>query len=152
MHSQNYKLLDKSTSNFFQAHYAWSVDFGIAFFDKRPLFGVSKTWRGVFSSIVVTALLAKLLGFDYVIGLQVSSLAMTGDLVSSFIKRRLDQEPGSRALFMDQVPESLLPAGLLMKEFGLNLIQVIVLVFVFIIIEQALSFAFYKLGVRKHPY
>ena len=128
------------------------VDFGLILADKKRCFGDNKTWRGVLSSVIVTALLAELLGFDYVTGLQLSSLAMAGDLFSSFIKRRLGQQPGARALFLDQVPESLLPAWWLMDEFGIGLMQVIVLVFAFIIIEQALSLLFYKLGVRKNPY
>lgn len=128
------------------------VDFGLILADKKRCFGDNKTWRGVLSSVIATALLAELLGFDYVTGLQLSSLAMIGDLFSSFIKRRFGQPPGARALFLDQVPESFLPAWWLMEEFALSLMQVIVLVIAFIIIEQALSFVFYKLGVRKNPY
>lgn len=128
------------------------VDFGLILADKKRCFGDNKTWRGVSSSMVVTAFFAELLGFDYATGMQLSSLAMAGDLFSSFIKRRLGQQPGARALFLDQVPESLLPAWFLMEEFGLDLMQVIVLVFVFIIVEHVLSYALYKLGVRKKPY
>jgi CDP-2,3-bis-(O-geranylgeranyl)-sn-glycerol synthase len=81
------------------------VDFGLMLADKKPCFGANKTWRGLLSSMLVTTLLTKLLGFDYLIGLQVASLAMAGDLFSSFIKRRLGQKPGTRFLFLDQVPE-----------------------------------------------
>lgn len=128
------------------------IDFGWVLADQQRCLGDNKTWRGLFSSVIVTTLLAGLLGLDYVIGVQLSLLVMVGDLLSSFIKRRLGRTAGSRALFLDQVPESLLPAGLLMDEFGLGFSQVIVLVLVFIIIEQGLSFVFYKLGVRKKPY
>ena len=34
---------------------------------------------------------------------------MTGDLFSSFIKRRFGSAPSSQALGLDQIPESLLP-------------------------------------------
>jgi CDP-2,3-bis-(O-geranylgeranyl)-sn-glycerol synthase len=128
------------------------VDFGLMLADKKPCFGANKTWRGLLSSILATTLLAKLLGFDYLTGLQVSSLVMAGDLFSSFIKRRLGKEPGTRFLFLDQVPESLLPAWLLMKKFGLDLMQVIILVVIFILVERGLSLILYKLGVRKKSY
>jgi CDP-2,3-bis-(O-geranylgeranyl)-sn-glycerol synthase len=139
-------------SYLFHHHASLPVDFGLMLSDKNPCFGTNKTWRGLLSSIIVTALLAKLLGFDYLTGLQVSFLAMAGDLFSSFIKRRLGHKAGSRFLFLDQVPESLLPAWFLMKEFSLDLRQVVMLVAAFFIIEQALSFILYKLGVRKHSY
>lgn len=35
---------------------------------------------------------------------------MTGDLVSSFVKRRIDLPPSSRASGLDQMPESLFPS------------------------------------------
>lgn len=127
-----------------------AIDFELMLADKKPCFGANKTWRGLLSSIIVTSLLAKLLGFDYITGLQVSSLAMAGDLFSSFIKRRLGRKPGAGFLFLDQVPESFLPAWFLMLEFGLDSIQVIMLVAAFVIIERGLSFFFYKLGVRKN--
>jgi CDP-2,3-bis-(O-geranylgeranyl)-sn-glycerol synthase len=128
------------------------VDFGLMLADQNPCFGANKTWRGLLSSIIVTALLARLLGFDYLTGLQVSSLAMAGDLFSSFIKRRLGKKAGSRFLLLDQVPESFLPAWFLVEKFGLEFSEVLVLVTAFFIIEQTLSLLFYKLGVRKHSY
>lgn len=139
-------------SYLFQHRASLPVDFGIMLADKKRCFGEHKTWRGLFASAIATTLLARLLGFDYLTGLQVSSLAMAGDLFSSFIKRRLGKKAGARFLLLDQVPESLLPAWWFMKEFDLGWGQVIMLVAAFIIIEQALSLIFYKLGVRKAPY
>jgi CDP-archaeol synthase len=42
-------------------------------------------------------------------GLLVGAAAMAGDLFSSFLKRRLDLPPSSKATGLDQVPESLIP-------------------------------------------
>lgn len=138
-------------SHLFHHHTSLPVDFGLTLPDKNPCFGANKTWRGLFSSMIVTALLAKLLGFDYLTGFLVSSLAMSGDLFSSFIKRRIGQKPGSSFLVLDQVPEAFLPAWLLMKEFNLTFSDVLAVVVAFFIIEQVLSLLFYKLGVRKNP-
>jgi hypothetical protein len=46
---------------------------------------------------------------DWTIGLLVAATAMIGDLFSSFAKRRMKLAPGSTALGLDQIPESLLP-------------------------------------------
>jgi CDP-2,3-bis-(O-geranylgeranyl)-sn-glycerol synthase len=43
------------------------------------------------------------------VGLVVALSAMAGDLVSSFLKRRMGLRPSSQAIGLDQIPESLLP-------------------------------------------
>jgi CDP-diglyceride synthetase len=79
------------------------------FFDGRPLFGPAKTVRGILVAIVVTTASAPLLWLDLDIGLLVGAAAMAGDLLSSFLKRRLGLAPSSRATGIDQIPESLFP-------------------------------------------
>jgi len=85
-------------------------------------------------------------------GLLVAIYAILGDLTSSFIKRRLGKPVSSMAPLLDQIPESLLPAFMLMNTFGLNMSNVVLLVLIFIISELMLSHVFYKWGIRKHPY
>ena len=82
------------------------LDGGIVFFDGRPLFGPSKTYRGIVLSIAVTTVFAPLLALDWKIGFVGAVTAMTGDLLSSFLKRRLQFQPSSRATGLDQIPES----------------------------------------------
>ena len=89
--------------------YAAPVDGNARFVDGRPLFGPSKTIRGVVISLVVTALGATLLGLQFWLGLLVASTAMAGDLFSSFVKRRLDLASSSKVTGLDQIPESLFP-------------------------------------------
>ena len=129
-----------------------AVDFGKILADGQRLFGASKTWRGLVSAAVSTSLAAWLLGYPAGIGLAVAALALLGDLGSSFIKRRLDAQPGSMVPLLDQIPESLLPAAVLMHEFGLRLKELVFLVISFIILELLLSRIFFILGVRKAPY
>jgi len=73
------------------------------------LFGPSKTIRGILISVLITTASAPLIGLDLTIGAIVAGAAMAGDLFSSFVKRRLNFPPSSRALGLDQVPDSLLP-------------------------------------------
>src|ERR1700722_17839477 len=66
----------------------YPVDGGAKLPDGRRLFGKSKTVRGIAGSVLLTAAAAKALGFRWRTGMTISSVAMTGDLCSSFLKRR----------------------------------------------------------------
>src|SRR5579883_646632 len=90
-------------------HLALPLDGGARFLDGRPLLGHSKTIRGVVLAIVVTSLGAALIGLSAAVGALVGVLAMAGDLLSSFVKRRLGLIASSRATGLDQIPEALLP-------------------------------------------
>src|SRR5579872_6827448 len=85
------------------------VDGGATLPDGRRLFGKSKTVRGIAASVVLTSIAAKALGFRWKTGAAISSVAMGGDLCSSFVKRRLDVPSSGRSTGLDQVPESLFP-------------------------------------------
>jgi len=93
----------------FGPRFARPLDAGFIFFDGRPLFGHSKTIRGILASIFITTVSAPLIGIGLTIGAIVASAAMAGDLFSSFVKRRLNFPPSGRALGLDQLPESLFP-------------------------------------------
>ncbi len=132
----------------------WSraIDAGHCAWDQRPWFGPSKTWRGLLSAVVITVPLAMLLGLEARLGLYIVLGAMAGDLLSSFIKRRLDIAASGQALGLDQIPESLLP--LLLVGPALELVQrdLVVLVGAFFVLELGLSRILYALHIRKRPY
>jgi len=132
--------------------YNHAIDTGKRFFDGQPLLGHSKTWRGLIGSVLVTAIVAILLGYDATVGAAIGLLAMTGDLLSSFIKRRLKLPPSSMAPLIDQIPESFLPAVVMANIFGLDGKSVSVLVIVFIVFELAVSVILYRWGIRQRPY
>ena len=129
-----------------------AIDFGYRLADNNPLFGSSKTWRGVIAAVILTSIAAVLIGYPASTGAQIALYAVLGDVLSSFIKRRLGMAPSSMAPLLDQVPESFLPALMLMDTFELDLQSVIILVCVFIIMELLLSYIFFKLGIRNRPY
>lgn len=131
---------------------ATPVDGGLHLPDGRPLFGASKTLRGIVLSVVVTALLAPLLGFDWVIGAGFAAASMLGDLLSSFIKRRLGLAVHGQALGLDQIPESLLPLLLLQRPLGIGGGDIVLVVVVFFVLELVLSWLLFKLHVRDRPY
>ena len=131
---------------------AFPIDSGIAFIDGRPIFGASKTWRGVLLALFATSLAAALLGLGWRLGLLIGFLAMAGDLLSSFAKRRLGGAPSSRALGLDQVPESLLPFLAGRFALGLSWVDVAVGTGLFLVGELLVSRWLYRLRIREQPY
>lgn len=132
----------------------WSapLDGGAIFMDGRPVLGNSKTYRGVAFSLVGTVLAADVLGLPWEMGLMVGGLAMTGDCLSSFIKRRLDYDSGAMALGLDQIPESLFPLLGVWSPLSLSALGIMATVGVFMAFELIFSPLLYKLHLRKHPY
>jgi len=129
-----------------------SIDGNHVFFDEKPIFGSSKTWRGLIASVLLTGLFSLLLGYEVIIGVYVALAAMLGDLMSSFIKRRLNMPPSSMAPLLDQVPESLFPILLMKPYFDLQAQDVVLVVTSFIVFELLLSRWLYQIGLRKRPY
>jgi CDP-2,3-bis-(O-geranylgeranyl)-sn-glycerol synthase len=131
---------------------AFPVDGGRTLADGRPIFGSSKTVRGFVLSILATALVAPLIGLDWKIGALVALMAMSGDLISSFVKRRMGRPPSSRAIGLDQVPESLLPLLACTLFLPLSFLDVIVTMLLFFVGGLVLSRVLFKLHIRNRPY
>jgi len=132
--------------------FANPIDGGAQFVDGRPLFGPSKTIRGVVVSLLVTALGAPLLGLPIWIGLLVAAAAMAGDLLSSFLKRRLGLAASSKATGLDQIPESLFPLIACRSTLSLTAVDIMAGCIVFFVAEVLLSHLFFRLRLRDRPY
>ncbi len=132
--------------------WGFPLDAGLLFVDGQPLLGHSKTVRGVLCSIVVTGAAAPLLGLAVAQGCLLAALSTLGDLLSSFIKRRLKLRPSSKVLGLDQVPEALLPLLLLKDPLGLTWPGILRTVVLFFVLELVLSRLLFWLGIRKTPY
>ena len=86
------------------------------------------------------------------VGLLFGLASLAGDLISSFIKRRMTVPPSGMALGLDQIPESLLPLWLFRHELGIDAVSVCILVVLFLVGALLLSRAMFHLGVRDRPY
>lgn len=128
------------------------LDGGLAFFDGRPVLGKSKTVRGIVVAIVATAAGAPLIGLDLATGAIVAAAAMAGDLLSSFVKRRLAFKPSSQAIGLDQVPESLLPMLAARTALSLTAIDIAAGVAIFLVGELLLSRFLFQVHLRDEPY
>ncbi len=114
---------------------AWPLDLGLTARDGQRLLGGHKTWRGLIGSIVAAGLAAVWLGAGFVLGALVAALSLLGDALSSALKRRLRLDPGTDAPFIDQIPESLLPLGVLARPLGLGPVEVVVTTLAFVVLD-----------------
>ena len=132
--------------------FAKPIDNGLKLSDGYRLFGDSKTWRGLFSGVLLAAVMAIILGIQPLTGVLFGVLTIIGDLLASFIKRRMGNVASSRARGLDTVPESLLPIWLLKDSLALNFIDITMIVVLFFLIEELLSPVLYRLRIRDQPY
>src|SRR5260370_22691257 len=77
----------------FGPRFSFPLDAGTIFFDGRPLFGPSKTIRGILISVLITTASAPLTGLDLTIGAIVAGAAMAGELLSHVLNSRLNPPP-----------------------------------------------------------
>jgi CDP-diglyceride synthetase len=128
------------------------IDNGLCLSDGHRLLGNKKTWRGWFSAVFLTTVVAILLGLQPLTGALFGALTMIGDLLASFIKRRLGKVESSRARGFDTVPESLLPLVLLKDSLALGFIDIILVAGLFFLCEEFVSPILYKWHIRNRPY
>ena len=131
---------------------SWPLDGGVLLADGQPLLGASKTIRGVLLSILVTPVLAALIGLSWQVGLVVAISAMVGDLLSSFIKRRMGFRPSSMAIGLDQIPESLVPLLAVRLLSPVTILDIVVATGLFFAGSLVVSRFLFMLGVRDEPY
>jgi hypothetical protein len=115
------------------------LDRNTKFIDGQPLLGPAKTMRGIVSALIATTLLAPLFDLSLREGALFATLAMTGDLVSSFTKRRLGIASSRSAPLLDQLPESLLPLWILHPVLAESLQQAAAAIVVFVVIDWFVS-------------
>ena len=141
-----------AAKNILGSRFSFPLDARKNLWDARPLFGPSKTVRGVLVSIFVTAACAPLIGVDMTVGVIAATAAMAGDLFSSFVKRRLNFPPSSQAIGLDQIPESLFPMLACRDALSLTIADIALGVMIFFAGELVLSYLLHRLHLRDTPY
>ena len=131
------------------------VDGGMRWRDGRDLLGPHKTWRGVAAGVLAGTVAAPLLGVGWAIGALAGLSAMVGDLLTSFLKRRLDRPSGTPMAGLDQALEGLLPALVLAAVMGLGMQEVVIALLVFVPLMHLGSRFWYHILLRpptnKYP-
>ena len=131
---------------------AYPLDGGRTFLDGLPLFGSSKTIRGILAAALMTTAASILLGMSWRVGFVIGTVAMGGDLFSSFLKRRFHFIAGDRATGLDQIPESLFPLLACRHALALTALEIAAVVVVFFVGEVLISVFLFKLHIRDRPY
>jgi hypothetical protein len=115
------------------------LDRTLQFIDKKPLLGPAKTVRGIISSIFLTTLMAPLFDLSLAQGSLFALLTMCGDLVSSFIKRRLGITSSRSAPLLDQLPETLLPLWVMHPVLKETLQEACAAMLIFVVLDWLAS-------------
>ncbi|ALQ49939.1 CDP-archaeol synthase [Nitrosomonas ureae] len=126
-----------------------AIDFGAKMADGNPVLGASKTWRGILATLLITSIVALIFGYTAEVGILIAMGTISGDLFSSFVKRRLGMVPSSKAPLLDQIPESLIPALMMMQIFDLSLLGILFLVFAFTVIDMIMTYFLYHWRVLR---
>jgi len=154
------------------------IDFGKTWKGK-PVFGPGKTWKGFIGGMVLGSAMGYLQALFFpdsfggypVLLLSVFSLslgALTGDLLESFIKRRLGKNRGEKWFLADQLDflvgafcmcflfsEAMKRGGISQGNWFLETFSVWHLVFLFIFtpfLHYSINYVGYKLGLKEVPW
>lgn len=128
------------------------VDGGRYWRDGRRIFGHTKSIRGLMAAVAAAGLTAVVLGLPLLAGLLAGALAMTGDLLSSFAKRRLSLAPSSRFLGLDQTPEALLPLLALIPVASISTASAVAGAVLFVALGPPISWLLFRAGIRRQPH
>ena len=140
------------------------IDGGRIFWDGKPIFGAHKTFRGflmglsigtlvgVLQSMVGEFFSTPLFQYPLLLGFTISLGALLGDLLESFVKRRLNLSPGAPFPIFDQL--DFVVGALLFSLFVSppSLTTVLLIIIVTPPIHLLTNFIAYRLGVKKTPW
>lgn len=135
----------------------WSrpLDGGRVWRDQQPIFGPHKTIRGILTSLLGGIMAAPLIGVAWWVAAIAALLAMSGDLLSSFIKRRRTLKSGTEIVILDQLFESLFPILFLDQVLKLTWVQIAAILVLFITIANWSSrfwyFILYRPPLANYP-
>ncbi len=90
--------------------------------------------------------------FGWEVGALIGTVAMLGDLSSSFIKRRMGLPASAKATGLDQIPESLFPLLACGLVLPLTILDVVAATILFFVGDLALSRLLFTLNLRERPY
>jgi CDP-2,3-bis-(O-geranylgeranyl)-sn-glycerol synthase len=132
------------------------IDNNKLFLDGKPLFGSHKTIRGFCSGLVVGTLVSFFLfirfRYNLLLGFSLSLGALVGDLLHSFIKRRINIAPGALLPVADQLDFILGSIAFSIPVFIPSLPTILILVIITPPIHLLTNYFAYALGVKDTPW
>jgi len=131
--------------------FTYPLDRGIIWFDNRFIFGPHKTIRGVLASLLGGSFFFVIWPFDLITTITASVLVSTGDLLTSFLKRRFRYKTGKVVPIADQFLEGLLPVAFLASRPGIDHFYALLALLLFIPISYAGSLIWNYLIYKTSP-
>lgn len=135
------------------------IDGGHIFIDGRPIFGPGKTIRGFVSGLVAGFIFGALQGFATsqlhfysALGFLLALGALTGDLLGSFIKRRVNLDRGAAAPVLDQLGFVVLALLFATPVFVPSWGVILTILIITPPIHLATNFIGHKLKLKDRPY
>ncbi len=136
------------------------IDFGKNWLDGRPLFGPGKTWEGLLSGVITGTMFGIIEGFVfedfrfYVYGAFLSSIgALIGDIIGSFLKRRLGIKRGEPAPILDQLDFYIGAISLLyIGGYELSLAAVLVFAPIILFLHVTTNWIAHQLKLKEVPH
>jgi len=138
------------------------IDEGRNFLDGKPIFGSNKTWRGFISGILIGTLVgwaqetlapnAGLPKGSLLLGFILSLGALIGDLIGSFIKRRLNLKPGKPLPISDQIDFVLVALLFSLAVQPPPLIEALIIILLTAPIHILVNLMAYLLRLKKTPW
>ena len=138
------------------------IDGGKAFLDGRPLFGPHKTVRGFVSGLLIGTFVGWVqeaygpsVGLpqgSLVLGFALSLGALTGDLLGSFIKRRLNLKSGAHLPVSDQLDFVLMALVFSLSVQPPTLMYALIIVVLTAPIHLMVNAMAYLLRLKKAPW
>jgi len=133
------------------------IDMGKVFIDHKRIFGDGKTYEGFMIGLItgtLTGLFLETFSYHTVEGAFILSLGtLLGDLIGSFIKRRIGIKRGQKAPFLDQL--TFLYFALFLYYFFYDAIEVNIIIFLSIItpiLHRFTNYVAYKLKLKEYPW
>ena len=141
------------------------IDFNIKL-DKYTIFGENKTYRGLIAGIIAAIgiayvqfflysnnILSELAIVDYsnwlVIGVLLGFGAMFGDMVKSFVKRRLGLKPGTPFVPFDQLDFVFGSLIFIYPVARLSMEKMAIILFISFILHMVINHIAFYTGIRK---
>lgn len=148
------------------------IDMGRKFFDGKPIFGSHKTYRGFLAGLAAGVLVSiaqtlvlqaefaadfeRLLPFQFnvFVGSMIALGALTGDLVHSFVKRRIGKVEGAPLPLADQVDFVIgaILFSILASGSPLPLLTILLILIITVPMHLLTNFIAYMLKMKKTPY
>jgi CDP-2,3-bis-(O-geranylgeranyl)-sn-glycerol synthase len=127
------------------------LDGGRTWRDGRPLLGSHKTIKGTFFGILIGTLVG-FIQFNAIGGLLQATGAITGDLVVSFIKRRMNMVPGESLPLADQLDFIIVAIIFSSTVQQTSLDKIIAIILVTVPIHYVVNFIAWLLKLKENPW